>query len=150
MVVGFCLLQVFDNIFNYILSCSFFASKQSLKQCFCPDYAMDEFFWLLSDSAYWESLLFDSFHALVARCYSFLDTDAGHLISICASFYQGLVHIETHLIDIFPGFNIVECIYHEVKLFNELEPKPFLLYPAVVSFNLDIGILFLDLHFECK
>ena len=98
---------------------------------------MYELLWLLTDGADWETLILGPLHTLVARGLTLANRNTlkslrikkTHLCSIAVGprVNQGYVEVEAHVIDILPGFLIVQSIYYQVKLTEELEAKSFLL-----------------------
>ena len=51
-------------------------TEEPLKQCLCPNDAVDQLLWLLSDCAYREALVLRPLHTLITRRLPLTDWDA--------------------------------------------------------------------------
>ena len=106
---------------------------------------MNEFLWFLPDSAYWETLIFWSFNALVAGCFAFANGNALSSISVCPTVNKRNSKVEALLIHMFSGFLVIKGVYNHIKLGKEAESKSILLNPPYEGSYLDIRILQHDL-----
>ena len=142
------LIQVFHNVLDNVLLGSFFWTINAFEQRLCPDYAVDNLLRLLSDGAHREGLILFPLNALVAWRLAFGDAYASHVVAIGSCIDEGLAKIETHLVHMFSGLLVVQCIYDKVKIAEKREAESLFLDLAQVSLHPQVRILFLDLFFE--
>ena len=101
------LFQILDNVFDDVLSGSFFRSIKPLKKRLGPDDAVNDLLWLLPNSTHREGLVLLSIDALVARRDPLHDADTGHVIPVGTGVNQRLAKVEAHLVDVFSCFLVV-------------------------------------------
>lgn len=99
--------QILDNVFDDVLSGSFFRTIKPLEKRFGPDDAMNDLLWLLPNSTHREGLVLLSIDALVAWRDPLHDADTGHIIPVGTGVNQRLAEIEAHLVDVFSSFLVV-------------------------------------------
>jgi len=141
-------VKLLDDVFKD-LRLAIFSTVDAFKQSFCPDDAVNEFFWPLSDRAYRETLFFDPVCALVALGDSFLNRHTGGFVAICASFDQWDVEVEAHRVDEVSGLIVIKSIDDQGEVTKESVAESVFLDPPDVVLYHDLWVLSTDRFLQC-
>lgn len=121
-----CGLELLNDILKYA-SAAVLRSVNSLKECFGPYDAVNEFLRPLSNRAHWIALLFNSISALVALREALANGDTSGLVAVRASLNQRDAKIEAHRVDKVSSLIVVQSVNHQIKTTEESVPESVLL-----------------------